>query len=152
MIKKILSSLLVIILLKGCGFTPIYSSNNKVTLNIKEINFVGDWETNNFINNGLKRYSNNETGKEYKLLVESNYSKRATNKNSAGNITSYEGEIIVKMNLISDDTDDNFLFKENFIMENYTDELEEKNYETSNKRNLVNIIINKFMIKLSFQK
>ena len=34
-------------------------------------------------------------------------------------------------------------------MENITDELDEKNYETSNKRNIASLIVNKFIIRIS---
>ena len=87
--------------------------------------------------------------KEYEININSNYTKNSTTKSSSGDTTNYIYILDININLISDDINENFSYKESFTMENITDELDEKNYETSNKRNIASLIINKFIIRIS---
>ena len=57
MLKKLFFILIVLNILQGCGYSPMYSSNNKLIINIEEITLNGDWELNNYIKSSLERFS-----------------------------------------------------------------------------------------------
>ena len=149
MLKKVFLVLFCLNFLQSCGYTPMYSTNKQLKLNFEKIDFSGDWELNNFLEDSLKRYKSNE-GMQYRIKVNSIYAKNSATKDSSGNTTSYQIDIEANINIASDNFDKNFLFKEKFTMENFSDELSQKNYERSNKRNIANIIVNKFITQLSF--
>jgi len=149
MLKKVFLVLFCLNFLQSCGYTPMYSTNKQLKLNFEKIDFSGDWELNNFLEDSLKRYKSNE-GMQYRIKVNSIYAKNSATKDSSGNTTSYQIDIEANINIASDNLDKNFLFKEKFTMENFSDELSQKNYERSNKRNIANIIVNKFITQLSF--
>lgn len=149
MLKKYLIFFLLMNILQGCGFTPIYSSNNNVGFHVKEINLEGDWETNIFIKNSILEGSSSSSKNSFKLNITTNYLKNSVTKNSKGNTTSYEIIVESKFTVTFDNSNKIFLIKEKFIMENFTDKLEEKRFEKIVKENLANIIVNKFKIKLN---
>lgn len=149
MLKKYLIFFLLMNILQGCGFTPIYSSNNNVSFHVKEINIEGDWETNILIKNSILKGSSSSSKNSYKLDITTNYLKNSITKNSKGNATSYEIILETNFTVISDNSEKTFLIKEKFIMEDFTDKLEEKRFEKIVKENLANIIVNKFKIKLN---
>ena len=74
MIKKF-TIVITLIILTGCGFTPMYSKkNNNNNFSIEEINFSGERELNNFLKIGLMRYQNS-SDKKFSIDVESEFSK-----------------------------------------------------------------------------
>ena len=149
MLKKIFLILFCLSFLQSCGYTPMYSTNKQFKLNFGKIEYSGDWELNNFLEDSLKRYKSNE-GTQYKIKVNSIYTKNSVTKDSSGDTTTYQINLEANINITSDNLNKNFLFKEKFTMENFSDELSQRNYERSNKRNLANIIINKLITQLSF--
>ena len=149
MLKKIFIILFCLNFLQSCGYTPMHSNSKQFKINFEKIDFSGDWELNNFLEDSLKRYKSNE-GIKYRVKVNSIYTKNSATKDSSGNTTTYQINIEANINIASDNFDKNFLFKEKFTMENFSDELSQKNYERSNKRNIANIIVNKFITQLSF--
>lgn len=149
MLKKIFIILFCLNFLQSCGYTPMHSNNKQFKINFEKIDFSGDWELNNFLEDSLKRYKSNE-GIKYGVKVNSIYTKNSATKDSSGNTTTYQINIEANINIASDNFDKNFLFKEKFTMENFSNELSQKNYERSNKRNIANIIVNKFITQLSF--
>lgn len=149
MLKKILLILFCLNFLQSCGYTPMYSADKQFKINFEKIESSGDWELNNFLENSLKRYKSNE-GTQYIIKVNSIYTKNSATKDSSGNTTTYQINIEANINIASENLNKNFLFKEKFTMENFSDELSQRNYERSNKQNLANIIINKLITQLSF--
>lgn len=162
MFKKKIFVILILIFLQGCGFRPIYSSNQMIKIYIEEIQFDGDWELNNFIQASLNRYNlkniqeqtNNKDSEyqKYKIIVKTNYIKSSLTKDSTGKPTKYVFDINANFNLISKDINKNYVYNEKFNMTNFEDELLEKNYERSNKQNIANLIVNKFIIQYSHIK
>jgi len=149
MLKKLFFILIVLNVLQGCGYSPMYSSNNKIFINIEEIILNGDLELNNYIKSSLKRYSSESESEKYKININTIYNKKSITKDSAGKTTNFLIEIETSMNLISTKINKNYVFKEKFTMENFEDKLVEKNYETSNKKNIANLIVNKLILQVS---
>lgn len=149
MLKKILYLILVLNFLPSCGYTPMYSSGKLVKFSIDEIIINGDWELNNFIKNSLERYSSKEEAKKYKIIINTNYTENAISRDAAGKTTKYQFIIDADIELISEDFNKKYSFKESFTMENFNDELDKTNYEKSNKNNISNIIVNKLVLQIS---
>ena len=75
--KKISFLLMLMISIQGCGFTPVYTSNDNVNFKIESVTFEGDQELNNYINIGLKKYiSKDSNNSNFKISAISSYSKR----------------------------------------------------------------------------
>lgn len=149
MLKKILIILVTVNFLQSCGFAPMYSTGKFTKINIENISLSGDWELGNYIKASLSRYSSNTDSKKYNIDINSNYTENVISRDSTGTPTNYKFNIEVEINLTSENINQNYLFKESFIMENFADKLTKQNYERSNKINIANIIINKFMIQFS---
>ena len=149
MLKKLFFILIVLNILQGCGYSPMYSSNNKIIINIEEISLNGDWELNNYIKSSLERYSSESKTEKYKININTIYKKNSITKDSTGKTTNFLFEIEANINLVSTKINKSFIFKENFKMENFEDKLVEKNFESSNKKNIANLIVNKLTSQLS---
>ena len=149
MLKKLFFILIVLNILQGCGYSPMYSSNSKLIINIEEINLNGDWELNNYIKNSLERHSSENQTKKYKININTIYNKKTITKDSTGKTTNFLFEMEANINLISTKINKSFTFKEKFKMNNFEDKITEKNYERSNKQNIANLIVNKLISQLS---
>jgi len=149
MLKKIFFILIILNILQGCGYTPMYSNKNQININIEEISLSGDWELNNYIKSSLQRYSSESKTEKYKITINTNYNRSSITKDATGKTTNYLFEIETSINLISTKINKSFIYKDKFKMENFEDKLVEKNYETSNKKNIANLIVNKLILQLS---
>jgi len=149
MLKKLFLILILLNVLQGCGYSPMYSANNKLMINIEEINSDGDWELNNYIKSSLRRHSSDNKTEKFKIKLDTIYTKSSIEKDSAGNTTKYLFEIEANVNINSTKINKNFLFKEKFTMDNFEDSLVEKNYESSNKKNIANLIVDKLIVQLA---
>lgn len=149
MLKKLFLILILLNVLQGCGYSPMYSVNNKLMINIEEINSDGDWELNNYIKSSLRRHSSDNKTEKFKIKLDTIYNKSSIEKDSAGNTTKYLFEIEANVNINSTKINKNFLFKEKFTMDNFEDSLVEKNYESSNKKNIANLIVDKLIVQLA---
>jgi len=149
MLKKLFLILILLNVLQGCGYSPMYSANNKLMINIEEINSDGDWELNNYIKSSLRRHSSDDKTEKFKIKLDTIYNKSSIEKDSAGNTTKYLFEIEANVNINSTKINKNFLFKEKFTMDNFEDSLVEKNYESSNKKNIANLIVDKLIVQLA---
>jgi len=146
--KKILLFFIFFIILQGCGYSPMYSSNSNTTFNFDKINFEGDREINIYINDNLKRYSNQNSNNKFNLDIKTNYLKNSVSKDLTGKTTKYTINIIADVNIKRDNLNKVIIIKENFIIENFDNELDEKKYEESVKKNYSNLFINKLILQL----
>ena len=143
-IKKIIliSTFLLIV---GCGFEPIYSTKNINTnyeFTINNIGFSGVNSINKKLKNRLRNFINiEEKPIKYDLIIESSSSKNITSKNQKGNAEMYFTEMVVKVDVLSNDSLKNkTTFKENFEYENKSNKYELKKYEKTIETNLVSKI------------
>lgn len=146
MLKKILIIALFLIL-NGCGYSSIYSeSNNKFT--IVNLDFKGDREINNFLKSKFQRYSSLDEEKKFSFEVNSFYKKNQISKDKTGKITVYQIEILVIIDVKSENFAKQYNFTEYFLLKNDNDKFEEKSYENSIKQNLSNTIFEEFILSL----
>ena len=146
---NLIYSIIVLIILNGCGFTPVYKNIDNVDFKIKISEIYGERKIDNLIKSNLKNYTFNNSETIYDIKVESKYTKNIIAKDSTGAATEYKIIIEAKFLVNSTNYEDEFNFKESFNMQSMTDKLEEQDYEENIQSNLVNTITRKFILRLS---
>jgi len=147
MIKKLLISILFVIFTYNCSYEPIYSKKNKANFSIDKISFEGNREINNYINQKLDKYKEKE-GKSISIKVSSLYKKESQAKNTSGTTTRYNLEASVNFIITTENSTSEINIKKDFIMNNLSDEFEEKKYEDTIKDNLSESIVNELLLYL----
>ena len=144
MIKKF-TIIIALIILTGCGFTPMYSKKNDNNFSIEQINFSGERELNNFLKIGLTRYKSS-SDKKFFIDVESEFSKIILTKDKTGKATNYELIANVTFKLKSNKKIE---FAERKIIKNLNDNFEQTKQERSVKQIFATSIINKLINQLN---
>ena len=144
MIKKF-TIVITLIILTGCGFTPMHSKKNNNNFSIEQINFSGERELNNFLKIGLTRYKSS-SDKKFFIDVESEFLKIILTKDKTGKITNYELIANVTFNI---ESIKKIEFSEKKIIENLDDNFEQTKQERSVKQIFATSIINKLITQLS---
>jgi len=144
MIKKF-TIVIALIILTGCGFTPMHSKNNNNNFSIEQINFSGERELNNFLRIGLTRYKSS-SDKKFFIDVESEFSKIILTKDKTGKATNYELIANVTIKLKSNKKIE---FAERKIIKNLNDNFEQTKQERSVKQIFATSMINKLINQLS---
>jgi len=144
MIKKF-TIVIALIILTGCGFTPMHSKNNNNNFSIEQINFSGERELNNFLRIGLTRYKSS-SDKKFFIDVESEFSKIILTKDKTGKATNYELIANVTFKLKSNKKIE---FAERKIIKNLNDNFEQTKQERSVKQIFATSMINKLINQLS---
>ena len=148
--KKISLLLVLIILIQGCGFTPVYVSNENINFKIESITFEGDQELNNYIHIGLKKYISKETNiTNFKISTKSKYSKQAQSKNAKGNIQSFKIASSVTFKITESNQTFSLTYSEQSDLNNSDDTFELKSYENSIKQNFASSMVEKLLLDLS---
>ena len=144
MIKKF-TIIIALIILTGCGFTPMHSKKNNNNFSIEQINFSGERELNNFLRIGLTRYKSS-SDKKFFIDVESEFSKIILTKDKTGKATNYEliANVTFKLKSIK-----KIEFSEKKIIKNLDDNFEQTKQERSVKQIFATSIINKLINQLS---
>ncbi len=138
--------LIVLILLKGCGYTSVYK-NQEQNLKILVNNMKGDFEINNFIKNDLKIASKENSENVFEVSFETKYDKTTLAKDSAGKATDYRLNLIVKF-IINSEQNQEITFKEDFKIKSNDENFEQSNYEKEIKRNFSKLIKDKLVLFL----
>ena len=144
MIKKF-TIVITLIILTGCGFTPMHSKKNNNNFSIEQINFSGERELNNFLKIGLMRYQNSND-KKFFIDVESEFSKIILTKDKTGKITNYELIEDVTFKLKSNKKIE---FSEKKIIEKLDNNFEQTKQERAVKQIFATSMINKLITQLS---
>ena len=147
MIKKIILSVFLFLFLTNCGFTPLYSNKEMNDINIEVLNYEGDREINLNLVSKLRANSNTE-GKLFKVKIITNYEKIILTNNLANEPEEYQLGSDVTFTVITNNSEKKFSINEKFVMKNLSDDFEERNYEKSIKKNMTNLIYNKFLIQI----
>ncbi len=137
----------VFLFFSNCGFEPIYSVNNE-RLNIEIKSYEGDNITNLKILSKLRTHKNNNS-KLFIIKFITDYEKKDLTKDTSGKVQNYELNFSTKFIVVSDGKEREFIFNEKFIMKNFEDDFEGRNYENDIKENIANLIYQKLMIQLA---
>lgn len=148
MIKKIFIFWILFSLITSCDYKPIYSSKEKNKFNIQIENYEGDLEVNNRIISKLRTHKN-LNNQLFKISFTTDYKKIDLSKDITGKIQNYEMIIKSDFKIYSSDIEKSFSIKEIFIMKNFEDDFEEKNYERKIKENISNLIYQRLINQLT---
>ena len=142
--KKI-SLLVIIILIYGCGYSPLYiSGKNDLFLNL--VNIKGDFDLNNYIKNDFKIASDENSLNVFDINVETKYEKIILTKDSTGDATDYKLDFDVKFIILSENKE--VSYKESFKIKKNNQKFEQSNYEREIKRNFSEIVKDKLVLYL----
>jgi len=148
MAKKI-TLLLVIFLIWGCGYQPIYLKKNNSEQKIKTITLNGEQKVNKIIVSslGLKEDENLLTG--YSLILKSLKKIDIISKDKSGNPSAYKTSVIVEVSL----TEKERIIKQKEFVSSFTYNATENKfnlsqYQKSIELNLINEISEKIFIYL----
>ncbi len=148
--KKILNILIFIpFLFLGCQYAPIYSNKDKFNFKIENIDFTGDVEINNLIDKKLKKYKTTKSGEKVSISTFSSYEKISQSKNLSGKTTDYLVVIKTSFEIEMDDKTNMLIFREEFLIKNFSNKFEENNFEKIKKENSIDLIINKLVTQIS---
>ena len=148
MIKKfILISLMFII---SCGYQPIYVNKVLKDIEFYKISIEGDKEANRIILDFLSIEENKLNNNLEELLLKSTYTIEELSKNSRGQVISYRSKINVKLIIQKDQRIlKAFSFTEDFAYNNRDNKFELIEYQKDVKRNIIDKILEKIIIKLN---
>ena len=149
---KIISIFLICFALNSCGYAPMYidSSNQNLKILISEKN--GDRDINNLIESNLKNYLNNNSNNIFKIKIFTEYQKKSLAKDTSGKTTDYQMTINVDFQISNHNKINEIKLIETFNYKSMEDKISEINYENTIKKNMTNIIVNKFVSSLSRMK
>jgi len=147
MVYKLFIKLILLIALTSCGYSPIYSSKEDQRLNIEILEYEGDRQINLEIISKLN-FHDNEKSDLIKLSINTYYKKNDLTKSLTGEIEQYQIEAQTTYNIITKNSKKTFTNTETFIMKNFDDDFEERNYEKKMKNNIANLNYKKLMTKL----
>ena len=123
----------------SCGYKPIYIKNDKLFLEFKNINIVGDKRINRQIIKIVGLKEKKDSFSENDLTLKTNFEIKETSKNSKGQIETYRS--ILKIELIIK-KDDKIINSKNFLNEfsynNRNNKFELSQYQNEIKNNLIN--------------
>jgi outer membrane lipopolysaccharide assembly protein LptE/RlpB len=135
--------LISIILIYGCGYSPLYIAGKKdLFLNVKSIK--GDYELNNYIKNNLRIASKENSLNVYDIDVETKFEKIVLTKDATGEATDYKLDLDVKFTIISENK--SVFYKESFKIKKNNEKFEQSKYEREIKRNFSEIVKNKLIL------
>tara|TARA_Y100000816_G_scaffold271768_1_gene236597 strand:+ start:106 stop:564 length:459 start_codon:yes stop_codon:yes gene_type:complete len=148
--KKFLYILILIpLLLLGCKYTPIYSNKDNFNFKIENIEFEGDAEINNIIDKKLKKFKKTKSGEKISISTFSSYEKIPQSKNLSGKTTDYLIVIKTSFEIETNNNTKSLIFREEFLLKNFSNKFEENNFEKIKKENSIDLIINKLVIQIS---
>ena len=81
--QKSLILIIIFFFLQNCGYAPIYSKTNNIIYKFTILELKGDNEMNNSFLSYIKKYTNNDSNKLFKLKVVTNYKNILTKNKKA---------------------------------------------------------------------
>ena len=146
--KKLIRIFIILFLLTGCGYTPIYS-NKDINFSILDLKTSGNNMVNQIIENRLRNYKNSNAEKKLNLMVDTNFEKIIVSKDSKGNPKIFR--IILKSKIIVSNTEGvtkEKSFSKSLDYSNKSKKSELKSYENEATKNLTEKISEEIIIYL----
>jgi len=148
--KKICTIILILLFTQSCGYTPMYSKNQKVNFYIKSVEFAeSDKDLASYLKLNLNNYFEKKDGSEYIIDANISYKKTIASKDSTGEIEEYNLSSVAKFIIKSNNFSKTININESFKMENFSDEFQEKEYEDNIKKNIARTMTSKLLFQLS---
>ena len=148
MIRKLLLFSLIFII--SCGYQPVYVNKIIKEIEFYKIHLEGDKEVNRRIISFLSIKENKLDNMLEELFLDSNFIVEEISKNSKGQIISYRSKLTLQLTIkdgekISRDLN----FTEDFVYNNRDNKFELIEYQKDVKRNIIDKILEKIIIKLN---
>lgn len=143
--RNIIISFIILIVLNGCGYTPIHLNKNSTPIEIKLIKLEGDNTLNRFLNLDLKKHYNLELNEKFIITIKSKYLKQSVTKNKSGKTTEYKLISTVNFNIEFNNSKKDLSLQESSMMKNIDNSINEKEYERSLIQNHSSSIYNKLI-------
>jgi len=134
---------LILILLEGCGYEPVYSSKNFL-FKVGKIDHKNN-QINNQITTSLKSLSNQSAQNTLDLKLNSTKEKRIVSKSKSGDAEIFELKILVEV--IINDQQKSFSSSQNY--NNNENKFELNQYEIEIEKQIINGIIDDMLIYLA---
>tara|TARA_A100001035_G_C27760660_1_gene491003 strand:+ start:1150 stop:1620 length:471 start_codon:yes stop_codon:yes gene_type:complete len=155
MVRNILLLFLISIISVGCGFNPMYSKTSNINFEIISVEFTGNSQMNNFIENRLNKYSKTSSDKKFNIKINTRFQKISLAKDTTGKTTDFN--LICTLDLIfiseNEGTESQVTsFSENIIVKNNENKNEQSNYEKNVIDNLSQLLLNRLVFQLSKRK
>ena len=147
--KKIFPLLLIFLFLQSCGYSPIYSFQNKINFKLNIIEIDGSSKMNDIFKIQIKRFSDKTSEKKLDLKIFTYYEKSILTKNKKGEATKFNIKKIINFKIINSENEENHSFNSETIVDNISDKFEQNNYENSIIENFISSSIEKLILKLS---
>ena len=144
---KILKVGIVFLLLANCGYVPMYANQQDLDFNIKVISLEGEKDINVILAQKLNRYQVENKNKSYDVRIISDYEKNSLTKDESGNTTNFRLTLEIDFTINIKGTK-NLNFKETFDMKKDTILFDENNYENALKREMIDLILQKFITQI----
>ena len=133
---KKLFLIFLILTLSNCGYTPLYTNIEEQDLKLTITNLSGDKNFNNLLKMQLIEYLNNDSNNEYKVSINSTYSKQDYAKDATGKASEFQLNLDVEFSVGYKGKNRSFLLSERFNTNASDDKFKQKNYEETILKNL----------------
>ena len=145
---KIFKIGIIFLLISNCGYVPMYANQQDLDINIKVIGLEGEKDINIILAQKLNRYQSENSQKLYEVKIISDYEKNSLTKDASGNTTYFrlvlEIDFIIKTNEVKKTLN----FIETFDMKKDGTLFDESNYERTVKKEMINLILQKFISQI----
>ena len=141
---------ILIIIISGCGYTPIYKNQNVNNFEFKNITLQGDSVLNNRIVKTLNIKKNYLNKNLYEIMIKSEYLINETSKNSKRNVESYRSSITAHIVILNNGEEiKSKKFIKNFSYNTKDNKFELVKYQNQIKNNLLQEIISEIILFLN---
>ena len=146
--RKIIIIVIASFILNNCGYTPIYSSEEK-NFYIEKITQKSTSKLNSKIANNLKIFSNENSENIIQIEINSDKIIETTQKDNKGDPSKFQMTVVLNINIVSENYNKTKSFSSNFNYSNNEDKFALKQYEKEIEDILINKIANQSIIYLS---
>jgi hypothetical protein len=136
---KNLKYFFIFVFVLGCGYTPIYQTDQKLNIKFDTIVFSGDKDINREIVKNLNKYRDSDTNNIFDLSINSTKKEDIVTKDKKGNATSYKLTLEVDINLSNISNDKNFTkkFSKNMSFNSKSNKFELDQYRLNLEKNMI---------------
>ena len=146
---RILFIIILLTSLLGCGYPSIYKQNKNNNFSITSLEFTGDKTINNTLNRKLNKYTKNKSDKNFKVKINSKYSKTPIAKDQTGTATDFKLVVNLDLEFLIQNKSNKISMTETFNIKNDNDNFQQSKYEKEIKNNLSDFLFDKIVSHLS---
>ncbi len=148
---KIVKYLFIFLFLFGCGYSPIYQTDDEKNIQLDVINIKGDKKISQMIIRNISRFKKNNSTNIFDANLDISKSEIVSTKDKRGNASSYK--LLIKIDLVLNKKDDNKSFSKKFSKVSKYNSMDNKFELNQYKNNLEKIMISQILqdINLFFE-